>query len=40
LRRLGLPADVGKVVVFLACDDSAYINGTTVVLDGGAMAVW
>jgi NAD(P)-dependent dehydrogenase (short-subunit alcohol dehydrogenase family) len=39
-RRLGLPADVGKVVVFLACDDSSYINGTTIVLDGGAMAVW
>ena len=40
LRRLGLPADVGKAAVFLACDDSAYINGTTIVLDGGAMAVW
>src|SRR5262245_37977736 len=39
-RRLGLPADVGKVAVFLACDDSSYINGTTIVLDGGAMAVW
>jgi 3-oxoacyl-[acyl-carrier protein] reductase len=40
LRRLGLPADVGKVAVFLACDDSSYINGTTIVLDGGTMAVW
>jgi NAD(P)-dependent dehydrogenase (short-subunit alcohol dehydrogenase family) len=40
LRRLGLPADVGKAAVFLACDDSSYINGTTIVLDGGAMAVW
>jgi NAD(P)-dependent dehydrogenase (short-subunit alcohol dehydrogenase family) len=40
LRRLGLPADVGKAVVFLACDDSSYINGTTIVLDGGTMAVW
>ena len=40
LQRLGLPADVGKVAVFLACDDSSYINGTTIVLDGGAMAVW
>jgi NAD(P)-dependent dehydrogenase (short-subunit alcohol dehydrogenase family) len=39
-RRLGLPADVGKAVVFLACDDSSYINGTTIVLDGGTMAVW
>ena len=40
LQRLGLPADVGKAAVFLACDDSAYINGTTIVLDGGTMAVW
>ena len=39
-RRLGLPADVGKVAVFLACDDSSYIHGTTIVLDGGVMAVW
>jgi NAD(P)-dependent dehydrogenase (short-subunit alcohol dehydrogenase family) len=40
LRRLGLPTDVGKAVVFLASDDSSYINGTTIVLDGGTMAVW
>jgi NAD(P)-dependent dehydrogenase (short-subunit alcohol dehydrogenase family) len=40
LRRLGQPADVGQAAVFLACDDSAYINGTTLVLDGGTMAVW
>jgi NAD(P)-dependent dehydrogenase (short-subunit alcohol dehydrogenase family) len=40
LRRLGLPVDVGKAAVFLACDDSSYINGTTIVLDGGTMAVW
>ena len=40
LRRLGLPVDVGQAAVFLACDDSSYINGTTIVLDGGTMAVW
>jgi 3-oxoacyl-[acyl-carrier protein] reductase len=40
LRRLGLSAEVAKAVVFLAGDDAAYITGTTVVVDGGAMAVW
>jgi len=40
LRRLGLSADVAKAAVFLACDDASYITGTTIVLDGGAMAVW
>ena len=40
LRRLGMPADVGSVAVFLASDDASYINGTTIILDGGAMAVW
>lgn len=40
LRRLGMSADVAKAAVFLACDDAAYITGTTIVVDGGAMAVW
>jgi NAD(P)-dependent dehydrogenase (short-subunit alcohol dehydrogenase family) len=26
--------------VFLASDDASYINGTTITLDGGSMAVW
>jgi NAD(P)-dependent dehydrogenase (short-subunit alcohol dehydrogenase family) len=40
LRRLGNPADVGRVAAFLASDDASYINGTTIILDGGSMAVW
>jgi NAD(P)-dependent dehydrogenase (short-subunit alcohol dehydrogenase family) len=40
LRRLGNPADVGRAAVFLASDDASYINGTTIILDGGSMAVW
>ena len=40
LRRVGFPDDVGRVAVFLASPDSAFVNGTTVIVDGGAMAVW
>jgi NAD(P)-dependent dehydrogenase (short-subunit alcohol dehydrogenase family) len=40
LRRLGYPEDVGSVAVFLASADSAYVNGVSIILDGGAMAVW
>lgn len=35
LRRIGTPEDVGSAVVFLASDDSAYINGQTIWVDGG-----
>jgi NAD(P)-dependent dehydrogenase (short-subunit alcohol dehydrogenase family) len=38
--RLGLPQDVAHLAVFLACSESTYINGTTIIVDGGTMAVW
>jgi 3-oxoacyl-[acyl-carrier protein] reductase len=34
-HRLGEPVDVAKVVLFLASDDAAFVNGTGVVVDGG-----
>jgi NAD(P)-dependent dehydrogenase (short-subunit alcohol dehydrogenase family) len=40
IGRLGRPEDVAQVAVFLASDASAYINGTTIIVDGGTMAVW
>lgn len=36
LGRLGQPEDVAKVVLFLASDDSNYITGETINVDGGS----
>ncbi len=38
LGRLGTPAEVGELVAFLATPGGAYVNGTTVVVDGGVDA--
>lgn len=35
LAKLGNPEDVAKAVVFLASDDSTYITGQTLHVDGG-----
>src|SRR5947209_14930315 len=35
MRRIGVPEDVAKVAVFLASDDSAYITGQVLTVDGG-----
>ena len=35
LKRFGEPVEVAKVAVFLASDDSSYIDGQTIVVDGG-----
>lgn len=34
-KRLGLPEEVGKLVVFLLSDDCSYVNGQTIAIDGG-----
>lgn len=35
LGRLGTPEDVARAYLFLASDDSAYINGVVLPVDGG-----
>jgi NAD(P)-dependent dehydrogenase (short-subunit alcohol dehydrogenase family) len=35
LGRWGVPEEIASVVAFLACDDSRYITGQTIVVDGG-----
>ncbi len=36
LARMGTPDDLGKAAVFLASDDSAYVDGIELMVDGGA----
>jgi NAD(P)-dependent dehydrogenase (short-subunit alcohol dehydrogenase family) len=39
LGRLGTPDDLGKAAVFLASDDSAYVTGIELFVDGGAAQI-
>jgi glucose 1-dehydrogenase len=34
-NRIGVPSDIGKLAVFLASDDSDYITGASIFIDGG-----
>jgi NAD(P)-dependent dehydrogenase (short-subunit alcohol dehydrogenase family) len=36
LARTGLPDDIAQAVLYLASAESAYVTGTTLVVDGGA----
>lgn len=35
LKRLGKPEEIAKTIIFLASDDSSFINGENIKVDGG-----
>ena len=35
LGRVGTPDEIAKAVVFLASDDSSFVNATELFVDGG-----
>jgi NAD(P)-dependent dehydrogenase (short-subunit alcohol dehydrogenase family) len=35
MGRFAQPSDVAKCLLFLASDDSSYVTGHTIVIDGG-----
>ncbi len=39
VRRLGQPLDVAHAIAFLMSDEASYINATSLVLDGGTLAL-
>lgn len=38
LRRIGQPIDVARLALFLASDESSWITGTLIPIDGGVLA--
>ena len=37
IKRLGKPEEIVSLALFLASEESSYINGTTIVADGGML---
>ena len=35
LGHMGEPADIAEAIVFLACDQSRFATGSSLVIDGG-----
>ncbi len=40
VKRIGQVDELARSALFLACDDSSFMTGTTLVVDGGVTAQW
>jgi NAD(P)-dependent dehydrogenase (short-subunit alcohol dehydrogenase family) len=38
LQRIGRPEEIARAVLYLASDESSFVTGTTLVVDGGGLA--
>jgi 3-oxoacyl-[acyl-carrier protein] reductase len=38
MQRLGRPEEVASVALFLSCDDSSFVTGSYILVDGGYLA--
>jgi NAD(P)-dependent dehydrogenase (short-subunit alcohol dehydrogenase family) len=38
LRRIGKPLEVAQYALYLASDESSFVNGSVCVIDGGLLA--